>query len=293
MKKELTGILLLFLLQLVSIGQDKSKKAYELIYEDVQVLKKQLLALQEKLEKNATDIEALKNQIREFQAQIKLSQTDQANIQEGIKNIPSQYQFLLDKIGQMNLLLTKISEDLLTMKGSPLQFQTPGQETKGGPLPGTEKKQPEQKKEPQPTEQKPGAPPSPSLSPQETYNAAYTDYLKGNFELAIDGFKIYRDNFPDSPLADNALYWIGECCYSQRKFEEAIDQFNDLIFNYPQGDKIAAAYLKKGLALTELGRKEEALIVFKLLVSKYPLEEEARIAQEKIKELAQKNERYQ
>ena len=104
--------------------------------------------------------------------------------------------------------------------------------------------------------------------------------------MAMDGFKIYRESFPDSPLADNALYWIGECLFSQRKFSEAVDALNELIFNFPQGDKIAAAYLKKGLALAELGRKDEALVVFKLLTSKYPLEEEARIAQEKIKDLS-------
>jgi tol-pal system protein YbgF len=288
MKKTLTGILLLSFLQLVSFGQDKSKKAYELIYEDVQVLKKQILALEDKLERNAVGIEALKSLVREVQTQIRLLQTDQSNVQEGIKNIPSQYQFLLDKIEQMNLLLTRISEDLLTMKGTPLQPQAPGQETKAGQPPAVEKKQPERKKEPQPTEQKPVVPPSSSLSPQETYKAAYADYLKGNYELAIDGFKIYRENFPDSPLADNSLYWIGECYYSQKKFEQAIEQFNDLIFNYPQGDKVAAAYLKKGLGLAELGRKDEALVVFKLLASKYPLEEESRMAQEKIKELAQK-----
>jgi tol-pal system protein YbgF len=288
MKKTLTGILLLSLLQIVSFGQDKSKKAYELIYEDVQVLKKQLLALEDKLERNAVDLEALKSLVREVQIQVRLLQTDQSSVQEGIKNIPSQYQFLLDKIEQMNLLLTRISEDLLTMKGTPLQPQAPGQEIKAGQPPAVEKKQPDQKKGAQPTEQKPASPSSSTLSPQETYNSAYADYLKGNYELAIDGFKIYRENFADSPLADNALYWIGECYYSQRKFDQAIEQFNDLIFNYPQGDKVAAAYLKKGLALVELGRKDEALVVFKLLVSKYPLEEESRIAQEKIKELAQK-----
>ena len=291
MKIKPAGILvLLSLLQLLSFGQTKSKKAYELIYDDVQVLKKQLLVLEEKLDKNAADTEVLKNQIRDVQAQIRLLQVDQGNMQEGLKNVPSQYQFLLDKVDQMNRLLTKISEDLLTMKGMPPQPQVSGQETKTGPLPATEKKQPEQKeqkKEPQPAEQKPAAPPPSSLSPQDTYNSAYADYLKGNFELAVEGFKMYGASFPDSPLADNALYWIGECYYSQRKFEEAIDQFNDLILNYPQGDKIAAAYLKKGLGLTELGRKEEALVVFKLLVSKYPLEEESKIAQEKIKELAQ------
>ena len=104
---------------------------------------------------------------------------------------------------------------------------------------------------------------------------------------------MYREQFPESPLADNSLYWIGECYFSQEKYAEAIEQFNELILNYPRGDRIPASYLKKGISLTELGKKEEALIVFKLLISKYPLEEETKIAQQKIRELLSENERYQ
>jgi tol-pal system protein YbgF len=286
MPKFLAGVLALVLCCPLSFGQDKSKKAYELIYEDVQVLKKQLLALEEKIDRSAADIESLKAQVLDLQSLIKVLQADQGNIQEGFKNIPSQYRFLLDKIEQVNQLLAKISEDLLTMKGGPAP--APGQEAKEKPAAPVEKKPTEQKAPVPPAEQKPPAVTPTSLSPQEVYNTAYADYLKGNFDLATDGFKIYRDNFPDSPLADNAVYWIGECLFSQRKFSEAVDEFNNLILNYPQGDKIAAAYLKKGLSLAELRRKDEALVVFKLLISKYPLEEEARIAQEKIKELSAK-----
>jgi tol-pal system protein YbgF len=286
MPKFLAGVLALVLCCPLSFGQDKSKKAYELIYEDVQVLKKQLLVLEEKIDRSAADLESLKAQVLDLQSLIKVLQADQGNIQEGFKNIPSQYRFLLDKIDQVNQLLAKISEDLLTMKGAPAP--APGQEAKEKPAAPVEKKPTEQKAPVPPAEQKPPAVTPTSLSPQEVYNTAYADYLKGNFDLATDGFKIYRDNFPDSPLADNAVYWIGECLFSQRKFSEAVDEFNNLILNYPQGDKIAAAYLKKGLSLVELRRKDEALVVFKLLIGKYPLEEEARIAQEKIKELSAK-----
>jgi tol-pal system protein YbgF len=288
MAKKLKGIFLLLFIPVFLSAEDKSKKAYELIYEDVQVLKKQLQVLEEKIGQNAVEIETVKNQVRELQALVKLLQVDQANVREGIKNVPSQYQFLMDKIDQMNILLTKISENLLTMKGSATPATGPGQEEKEGQPSQAEKKKPEQKKEATPAEKKPPAPPQTSLSPQDVYNSAYADYLKGSFEMAIEGFKVYRENFPDSPLADNALYWIGECAYSQRKFSAAIDGFNDLILNYPQSDKIAAAYLKKGLALVELKRKDEAAVVFRLLITKYPLEEEARIAQEKLKELATK-----
>jgi tol-pal system protein YbgF len=285
MTKRLAGILALVLCSLLSFGQDRSKKAYELIYEDVQVLKKQLFAMEERLARSAEDITALKAQIRDLQSLVKLLQAEQTNIEDNIKSIPSQYQFLLDKVDQVNLLLAKISEDLLTMKGAPPAGPEPGQETQEH---SAAEKQPAAEKPPAAAERQnpPPAPVQTGLSPQEVYNTAYADYLKGNFDLATDGFKIYRDSFPDSPLADNALYWIGECSFSQKKYIEAVDAFNELILNYPQSDKIAAAYLKKGLALTELGRADEALVVFKLLISKYPLEEESRIAQEKIKDLS-------
>jgi tol-pal system protein YbgF len=286
MKKKRTAFLLLFLFPALLGGQDRSKKAYELIYEDVQVLKKQLTALEEKFGRSAEAIESLKSQLREVQALIRLLQSDQAAVQEGVRNIPTQYQFVLDKLDQMNLALTRIAEDLLTLKGVPAQPPA-GPDAKEPAA--SEKKGGEGKKSP-PAEQKaaPTSPPATTLSPQEVYNAAYADYLKGNFDLAIEGFKVYRTTFPDSPLADNALYWIGECLYSQKKFDPAIEEFNDLIFNYPQSDKIAASYLKKGLAQSELGRKDEAIMTLKLLMGKYPLEEESRIAQEKIKELGSK-----
>lgn len=289
MTKRLAGILALALCSLLSFGQDRSKKAYELIYEDVQVLKKQLFALEEKLSRSAEDIAELKVQVRDLQSLVRLLQSEQNNIESNIKSIPAQYQFLLDKIDQVNLLLARISEDLLTMKGSPPANSAAERPAQEGQATDPEKRTPEKEAAAAPSVQPPPpvSPPT-GLSPQEVYNTAYADYLKGNFDLAMDGFKIYRDNFRDSPLADNALYWIGECYFSQRKFTEAIEAFNELILNYPQGDKIAAAYLKKGLALAEEGRKEEALVVFKLLTSKYPLEEEARIAQEKIKDLSAK-----
>ena len=174
-------------------------------------------------------------------------------------------------------------------KVSPPTLEEPEQEKEAQPekTPPPKKETVEEKKEEQ-TEEEPKPSISPNLSPQEVYNMARSDYLKGNFQLSIDGFKIYIEQFPESPFADNALYWIGECYFSQKDFEKAIEQFNQLILSYPSGDKIPAAYLKKGISFIELEKKEEALSVLKLLISKYPLEEETKIAQQKIKELSLK-----
>jgi tol-pal system protein YbgF len=286
------GLFVLLILPLLAAGADtKEKKAYELIYEDVQLLKQKLAQVETKLDRNAEDIRALQTQVKDFLDQWKLAEGAQASLKEDIKTLPSQYQVLADKLELINLQLVKITEDLLSLR--PGGAAAP--ETAGPGADKAEKKEPDKKPEADKTAKEAAAQetPAPSnLSPQEVYNTAYTDYLKGNFDLATEGFRIYREQFSESPLADNALYWIGECSFSQKKFDEAIARFDDLILNYPQSDKIAAAYLKKGLSLIELGRKEEALSVFKLLVSKFPLENETKVAQQKIKDLSSEDERY-
>jgi len=289
-KKISSGIFLILILPLFLGGVDKSKKAYELIYKDVQLLKQKIIQLDENLENNTEDIKLIKKQLEELLTIVKLFQTEQASFKEDQRKVPAQYLMILEKIESMNSRFAKFSEELLEIKRASLFQPEQDEEQKNEQKPSQKEAKEEKKKAEEETPQTPIL--SPSLSPQEVYNMAYSDYLKGNFQLAIEGFTLYRDQFPESPLADNALYWIGECHFSQKEFEKAIDQFNTLILNYPRGDKIPAAYLKKGISLMELGKKEEALIVFKLLISKYPLEEETKIAQQKIKELLSENERH-
>ena len=287
-----------FFIPFLLCGAQKERKAYELIYQDVQILKQQVLELDKKIGLHQEELQTLKQMLSEITSLVQSFQSQQVSMREDQKKIPAQYQILLEKLDAMAVQLSRFSEDLMELKNASvpiippdeeteetlenqeeIQEQPPGEETGGEPPPVEN----EEEKSPLP----------PNLSPQEIYNMAYADYLKGNFALAIDGFKIYLDNFSQSPFADNALYWIGECHFSQKEYEDAISRYNQLILNYPLGDKVPAAYLHKGISLMEMDRKEEALSVFKLMVSKYPLEEETKIAQEKIKELMSKNERHQ
>ena len=285
-------ICFILLIPVLLCGNDKEKKAYELIYKDVQTLKQQVLELDKKIGRNQEDINTIKQQMEELLSSIGQLQTQQASLREDQKKLPAQYQVLLEKLDSISVQLSRFSEELMEIKESslPVLQQEIQTDESAGEQESTQESPPEKKpgqelKTEEEPEEEQKSPLPPNLSPQEIYNMAYADYLKGNFQLAIDGFKIYVDNFAQSPFADNALYWIGECHFSQEEYEEAIGWFNELILTFPLGDKIPAAYLKKGISLMNLERKEEALSVFKLLVSKYPLEEETKIAQEKIKEL--------
>jgi len=287
MSKRLFGILLILSLAFISTGTDKKKKAYELIYQDVQLLRKQFDKLSKKIEKNTEDINLIKEQSKELLNLVKLFQTEQASFKEDQKKVPIQYQIILEKFDALNQQLEKLTEDLteINRPSSPPDEQVIGKSEGEEESLEQQKPPPDKGTKEEKIEEKPSTPPPANLSPSEVFEMAHSDYRNGNFELAVDGFKMYREQFPKSPLVDDSLYWIGECFFSQKNYEKAIEQFNELILNYPRGDKIPAAYLKKGLCLVELGKMDEALSVFKLLVSKFPLEEETKIAQQKIKEL--------
>lgn len=129
--------------------------------------------------------------------------------------------------------------------------------------------------------------PRPS-EPAILYGSAYEDYLRGNFDLAIQGFRDYVQRYPGTDLTDNALYWIGECHYSKREFKPAIDAFTELLNGFRTSDKAAPALLKKGLAYLELGDKSQAVINLQYVLYEHPGTKEADLARTKLSSLGVK-----
>ncbi|UCF80161.1 MAG: tol-pal system protein YbgF [Acidobacteriota bacterium] len=125
----------------------------------------------------------------------------------------------------------------------------------------------------------------PPMSPEQAYQAAYADYTKGNFSLAVMGFEKFVKQDSQNDLADNALYWVGECHYAQRQFEEAIGVFDRVLEKYPEGDKIPAVLLKKGYAYMELYQIGQGVVVLQSLIQRHPHAPEARLAKQKLDEL--------
>lgn len=122
-------------------------------------------------------------------------------------------------------------------------------------------------------------------SPEDLYNAAYADFSKGNFELAVSGFEEYATRYPRSDLADNALYWIGECHFSQGDYSSAIRAFDRMLERYPDSDRSPAANLKKGLAFLEQNQIRQAIVQLHYVEDAYPGSDESRIARDKLASL--------
>ena len=120
---------------------------------------------------------------------------------------------------------------------------------------------------------------------QQDYENAWRRLRERDFRGAIEQFKKFVEKHPDSPLTDNAQYWIGESHYALQEFDEAILEFDVVRKKYPDGDKAPAAWLKIGYAFAELGNRVDARLVLQEVINRYPDSEEAGKAREKLQSL--------
>src|SRR5215470_3986608 len=131
----------------------------------------------------------------------------------------------------------------------------------------------------------PKAPTFTQLTPgnaEQLFAAAYSDYSRGNYDLAMSEFKQYVEIYPSSELADNAQYWIGEIMYAQKKLPEAVAEFDKVKAINPNGDKTTAALYKRGMILMEMARKEEAIVQFQEIFRDYPKTKEGELASQQL-----------
>jgi tol-pal system protein YbgF len=124
----------------------------------------------------------------------------------------------------------------------------------------------------------PAAPPSPQIgSPTRAYDTAQGDYAAGQYSLAIQGFEAYIKSFPQSPLAGNAQYYVGESYRQDGKFQDAVAAYDKVIANYPGNPVVAEAYYKRGLAYQSLGDVARARESYEHVVKSYPPDNQAAI----------------
>jgi len=123
------------------------------------------------------------------------------------------------------------------------------------------------------------------LSPTASFNLAYNDYLKGNYDLAVAGFENFLHQYPSTSLAAHAQYWIGESYANKHEYRPAVDAYERLISSYPKSDKLPAALYKAALGYAELGDLAKARSLFKRLIEEHPQSDEAARAKQKLAEL--------
>ena len=117
-------------------------------------------------------------------------------------------------------------------------------------------------------------------SPQKMYDSAQSDYMAGQYDIAILGFQEFIKAFPKSELADDAQVKICNAYLNDHKDREAADACDLAIRTYPGGNAIPEAYYRKGLALSNLRDPARAREAWETLVKNFPDSNEATLARQ-------------
>lgn len=128
----------------------------------------------------------------------------------------------------------------------------------------------------------PGQLPVPGGSDRDNYQAAFELLKEQRYEPAAMAFRQFLVSFPDSQLADNALYWLAESYYVTDRFEDALEQFQAVISRFPRSRKVPDALLKIGYSNYELGRWDAARAALRRVQDEYADTTAARLAEQRL-----------
>jgi tol-pal system protein YbgF len=116
------------------------------------------------------------------------------------------------------------------------------------------------------------------------YEAALALLRDGKTVDAESALRSFAAEHPDSELADNAWFWIGEARLVGGDAAGAIEAYRTGIERYPEGNKVPDALYKLGVALAAAGRGEAAREAWDELVRRFPTSAAAEAALARLEE---------
>ena len=108
---------------------------------------------------------------------------------------------------------------------------------------------------------------------------------ESQYDQALSAFKNFLKDYPNSPLSDNAQYWVGEANYVMQNYEIAINEYQALLNTFPNSQKTSHALLKIGYSYAELGNIADAKKILKEVTRQYPDTTASKLADERLRKI--------
>jgi len=211
------------------------------------------------VEQDTDAVNKVANALNALQTTLQKQQSDGGTKTD---QLSGQIQSLNDTLDELKVRLAKVSKQLEDMQASQ-QSLAANQATQ----------QAQQ-------QQMASAPP-----PDVLYNNGLRDYNGGKNDLAVQEFSDYIKFYPNTDLAGNSYYYLGEIQFKQGNYQQAAQSYDQVLQNFPSGNKAASAQLKKGFALVELGKQDDGVTELRHLIQRYPHSPEALQARERLRKL--------
>jgi len=183
---------------------------------------------------------------------------------------------LRDTLADLSARLERMDAKITDLKNQMQIIQNPPPAPGAAPTTGAPNGAPGQ-----PTSQ---GPPQ-GMSADRSYTDAVRDLQTGKTDLAFTEFQQYLTYFPNTELAANAQYYIGEITYNRGDYNGAIQAFDAVLERYPENPKTPDAHYMKAMALLKSNQRNRAVQEFRVLVENYPRTDDAHKAQAQLRAL--------
>ena len=245
-----------------AVGANKEQQQ---LMAELRMLQQHQQQLQQMIVALSDGLKTVTSKMDEQAATARKALADQRLLIDGIND---GVRVLREKADDTNVRLSSVTHELESMRQTIASMPAPAAVTSPAGEPGAE-----------PAAAPAGAPAGatppvsaapPGVSPQRTYEAAYSDFTGGSFEVAVMGFETFLKIFPRHPLADDAQLNIGNSLYNAGKYRDAVTAYQRVISDYPKTESVAQAYYKMGLAYMALKETPLARRAFETVLQNHP-----------------------
>lgn len=125
------------------------------------------------------------------------------------------------------------------------------------------------------------AAPAPAPSKEEqareikAYDTASGLFRRNDFSSAIDAFRAFVKDYPQSALVPNAEYWVGIAYANLKDYKNALATQEKLLARHPQSPKAPDALLAIAALQAEQGDNGSARNTLEDIIARYPASEAA------------------
>ena len=115
------------------------------------------------------------------------------------------------------------------------------------------------------------------------YEAALNLFKGNKIKDAATAFDAFAKAHPDSTLAPNAQYWLGNAHYALHDCKKAIDAHKVVVSRWPQNPKAPDSLINIATCQQELGDSKGVRTTLETVLSKYPDSSAAATAKQRLK----------
>ena len=123
------------------------------------------------------------------------------------------------------------------------------------------------------------------MLPSDVFNEAKNHLTKQSYDLAVTGFKLYIEKYPDGENIQQAYIYLGDAYAALGQARPAAIAYATVLQKFPESKIIPTARLKYARSIIPLGKTEEAKRYFNSVVQDFGSSPEARLAKEELAKL--------